>query len=97
VANLIHCGPGSVLAGLGASVCTGTYAAGTDVNITAYLVVGGVPVSVNGNTGFGGWTANCDTTEDVPLLTDTCHLPTPLTGGDPSGLIGNQSIGALFY
>ena len=97
VANLIHCGPGSALAGLGDSVCTGTYAAGTNLNITAYLVVGGVPTSVNGNTAFGGWTANCDTTVDVPVLTDTCALPTPVTGGDPSGLVGNQSVGALFY
>jgi hypothetical protein len=91
VPNLIHCGPGSELAGLGNSVCTGTYAAGNTVTITASLA--GQPL----NNTFGGWTANCDTTADVPNLTATCTLPTPVDGGDPSGLVGNQSIGALFY
>jgi hypothetical protein len=91
VANLIHCGPGSALAGLGNSVCTGTYAAGTNLTITASLA--GTAI----DTSFGGWTANCDTTADVPDLTNTCTLPTPSGGGDPSGLVGNQSVGALFY
>ena len=71
VPNLIHCGPGSEIAGLGNSVCTGTYAAGTDVTITASLAGGTLD-----NT-FGGWTANCDTIVDVPNMTATCTLPTP--------------------
>jgi hypothetical protein len=91
VPNLIHCGPGSVIAGLGNSVCTGTYAAGTNVTITASLAGAAL------NNTFGGWTANCDTVADTPNMTATCALPTPVNGGDPSGLIGNQSIGALFY
>jgi hypothetical protein len=91
VANLIHCGPGSELAGLGNSVCTGTYAAGTNVTITASLAGKAL------DTTFGGWTANCDLTEDVPDMKNTCALPTPATGGDPSGLVGDQSVGALFY
>jgi hypothetical protein len=73
VPNLIHCGPGSALAGLGNSVCTGTYAAGIPITITASLAGGALD-----NT-FGGWTANCDTVVDVPNLTDTCSLPTPTT------------------
>jgi hypothetical protein len=88
VPNLIHCGPGSLLAGLGNSVCTGTYAAGTNVTITASL--GGAALD---NT-FGGWTANCDTTVDTPNTAATCAFPNTAT---PSGLIGNQSAGALFY
>jgi hypothetical protein len=92
VPNLIHCGPGSVLAGLGDSVCTGTYAAGTNVTVTAYLVVGGTESALD-NT-FGGWTANCDDTTNTPNLTSTCTLP---NGTNTSGLVGNQSIGALFY
>ena len=172
---LIHCGPGSVTAGYGNSVCTGTYAAGTNVTIIASLAGSALDAT------FGGWTANCDTTVDVPDMTDACTLPTPSkpigtgyttaaglststtgvgsgavisitglagnltsctattpgsgyfvgdlvypiqagatgssclveavsgaggvltmtatmeTGGDPSGLVGNQSVGALFY
>ncbi len=91
VPNLIHCGPGSVLAGLGNSVCTGTYAAGTNVTITASLAGNAL------DTTFGGWTANCDTVADTPNFTNTCALPTPAGGGDPSGLVGSQSVGALFY
>lgn len=93
VPNLIHCGPGSKLAGLGNSVCTGTYATGTNLTVTASLVVGGVISSLD--TTFGGWTANCDDTINTPNLTATCSLPNK--GGDTSGLVGNQSVGALFY
>jgi len=70
VPNLIHCGPGSEIAGLGNSVCTGTYAAGTNVTITASLAGAALD-----NT-FGGWTANCDTVVDTPNMTNTCALPT---------------------
>jgi hypothetical protein len=91
VPNLIHCGPGSETAGLGNSVCTGTYAAGSNVTITASLAGKAL------DTTFGGWTANCDITADVPDFANTCALPTPAAGGDPSGLVGNQSVGALFY
>jgi hypothetical protein len=86
--NLIHCGPGSEAAGLGNSVCTGTYAAGSTVTITASL--GGQAL----DSTFGGWTANCDNVVDTPNLTSTCTFPNTAT---PSGLVGNQSAGALFY
>ena len=91
VPNLIHCGPGSEIAGLGNSVCTGTYAAGTDVTITASLAGAALD-----NT-FGGWTANCDNSIPpiyTPNMTNTCTLPNL---SNPSGLVGDQSVGALFY
>ncbi len=91
VPDLIHCGPGSPIAGLGNSVCTGTYAAGTNVTITASLAGSSL------DTTFGGWTANCDIVADTPNVSANCALPTPPNGGDPSGLVGNQSVGALFY
>jgi uncharacterized protein YjdB len=98
---LIHCGPGSEIAGYGNSVCTGTYAANTNVTITASL--SGNSTSTEFTTTFGGWTANCDTGVlaanglPEPDMTSTCTLPTPASGGDPSGLYGDQSVGALFY
>jgi small basic protein len=93
VANLIHCGPGSEIAGLGNSVCTGTYASNSTVTITASLA--GATLD---NT-FGGWTANCDKTTDSngngnPNTTSTCVFPNVVT---TTGLLGNQSAGALFY
>jgi hypothetical protein len=99
---LIHCGPGSEIAGYGNSVCTGTYASNMNVTITASLA-GVVSTSPEFTSTFGGWTANCDTGVlaanglPEPDLTSTCSLPTPPTGGDPSGLTGDQSVGALFY
>ena len=93
--NLIHCGPGSENAGLGNSVCSGTYAAGSTVKLTAWLTSPNKPGQLIplDNT-FGGWTANCDNTVNVPNLTNTCTFPNTST---PSGLVGNQSAGALFY
>lgn len=67
-ANVIHCGPGSQSAGLGAPVCTATYPinptlpvtptpACPDVNVPCTPVV----VTAPAETGvkFGGWSANC--------------------------------------
>jgi len=88
---LIHCGPGSVTAGYGNSVCTGTYAAGVQVTLTASLA------GVTPDNTFGGWTANCDTSAPpiyTPNLSDTCTFPNNST---TSGLVGDQSAGALFY
>jgi hypothetical protein len=79
---LIHCGPGSEIAGYGNSVCTGTYAANTNVTITASLA--GDSTSTEFTSTFGGWTANCDTGVlaanglPEPDLSSTCALPTPL-------------------
>lgn len=48
--NVIHCGPGSVAAGLGPPVCTATYPIGATVTVTAPAEAG---------VSFGGWTYNC--------------------------------------
>lgn len=71
VADLIHCGPGSTSGG---SVCVGTYPAGSVVTLT------------ESGTGFGGWSANCDTTPNVPDTAPTCTVT----------LSGNASVGAIF-
>jgi hypothetical protein len=89
---LIHCGPGSEIAGYGNSVCTGTYAAGMNVTLTASLA--GDSTSSEFTSTFGGWTANCDTTIDKPVMGANCTFPNTST---PSGLVGDQSAGALFY
>lgn len=68
--NLIHCGPGSEIAGLGDSVCTGSYAVVSDVKLTAYLTDPAKPgqtIAVD-NT-FGGWSSNCDTTATTTKTT----------------------------
>jgi hypothetical protein len=72
-ANLIHCGPGSKTGG---SVCVGTYPNGSTVTLTE---------SATGNS-FGGWSANCDTTPNVPDITPTCTVT----------LNGDSSVGAIF-
>ena len=89
---LIHCGPGSEIAGYGNSVCTGTYAAGTNVTLTASLA--GDSISPEFTSTFGGWTANCDNTINTPNTSANCTFPNTAT---PSGLVGDQSAGALFY
>ncbi|MGD0942076.1 MAG: putative Ig domain-containing protein, partial [Terracidiphilus sp.] len=98
----IHCGPGSETAGYGNSVCTGTYAAGTAVMLTASLA--GNSTSTEFTSTFGGWTANCDTSTDVPDLASTCTLPAFTDENFGTSTIpvvvpvsGNQSVGALFY
>jgi hypothetical protein len=59
-ANLIHCGPGSEIAGLGNSVCTGTYASGSTVTLTAHLTDPAQPGTIIPvDDTFGGWSSNC--------------------------------------
>lgn len=82
--NLIHCGPGSEIAGLGNSVCTGTYASGSVVKLTASLAGKAL------DSTFGGWTSNCDTATNTPDTNSTCSLPS-------ADFAGGQSAGALFY
>jgi hypothetical protein len=82
VPNLIHCGPGSTSGG---SVCTGVYETGSTVTLTE---------SPTG-TGFGGWSSGdgapgvgCVVASGTTLLNSpTCTVT----------LIGNTSIGAIFY
>jgi hypothetical protein len=99
VANLIHCGP-VFASGSTGSVCTGTYAVGSKVTLTA---------SPTGSS-FGGWSAaNCGT----PITTTTTTTDpdtgkttttTTITGYTPNmtstctvTLQSSMSVGAIFY
>lgn len=66
--NVIHCGPASSTAGLGAPVCTATYPinptlpiaptpACPDVNVPCTPVI--ITAPAEAGVKFGGWTANC--------------------------------------
>ena len=98
---LIHCGPGSEIAGYGNSVCTGTYAAGSVVTLTVSPF----------DAYFGGWSSNCDTTattittvftvSSVTFGTNTATIVvTNMAGntmsvgdvGEFLGLTGNASV-----
>ncbi|MGO8932762.1 MAG: Ig-like domain-containing protein [Terracidiphilus sp.] len=76
--NVLHCGPGSVGAGLGGSVCVATYPVGTTITLTAPAGAGA----------FGGWSYNC-----VPLSGITAAGPNScqvtLTFDDTVGAIFN--------
>jgi hypothetical protein len=73
VADVIHCGPASTNT---SSVCVGTYPVGTSVTLTE-----------NPESGtFGGWSANCDTTTNVPNLTTTCTVT----------LANSESVAGIF-
>jgi hypothetical protein len=65
--NLIHCGPGSVAAGLGNSVCVANYPVGFTVTLTE---------SPTGSS-FGGWSSNCENPLGTPDVTPTCTLILP--------------------
>ncbi|GGA69738.1 hypothetical protein GCM10011507_21590 [Edaphobacter acidisoli] len=76
--NVLHCGPGSVGANLGGSVCTATYPVGATVTLTAP------------NTGakFGGWSYNCGNTGTITQAgPNTCTVT--LTTNDTVGAIFN--------
>ena len=77
--NVIHCGPASQTAGLGAPVCTATYPIGAVVTVTAPAEPG---------VHFGGWTANC--IQSTPVTStgpNTCVVD--LTYNDTVGAIFN--------
>ncbi|HEX8713205.1 MAG TPA: Ig-like domain-containing protein [Terracidiphilus sp.] len=77
--NVIHCGPGSTAAGLGAPVCTATYPIGATITVTAPAESG-----VN----FGGWTYNCKQASPVSATgPNTCTVN--LTTNDTVGAIFN--------
>lgn len=77
--NVIHCGPGSAAAGLGAPVCTATYPIGATITVTAPSEPG-----VN----FGGWTYNCVSQTSVSATgPNTCTVD--LTTNDTVGAIFN--------
>jgi hypothetical protein len=81
--NLIHCGPGSENAGLGNSVCTGTYAVGSNTTLTAWLTSPAQPgVLIPVDDTFGGWSANCNTT-----ITGTAFTVSSVTFGTNTATI----------
>ena len=76
---VIHCGPGSQSAGLGAPVCTATYPVGAFITVTAPAEPG---------VKFGGWTSNCIVTTPVTEAgPNTCIVNT--TTNDTVGAIFN--------
>jgi hypothetical protein len=85
--NVIHCGPGSVAAGLGASVCSAPYPIGATIPLTA--------PSQNG-VAFGGWSYNCTPTVAVNAAgPNSCSV---IVGNDTSATnpTSNVSVGAIF-
>jgi hypothetical protein len=69
--NLIHCGPGSEIAGLGNSVCTGTYASGSVAPLHAWLADPATGQKIAVDNTFGGWSSNCNTSDTGPAFTVT--------------------------
>ena len=77
--NVIHCGPASPTAGMGAPVCTATYPVGAIVTVTAPSEPG---------VSFGGWSSNCITQSPVTASgPNTCTVD--LTTNDTVGAIFN--------
>jgi uncharacterized protein YjdB len=84
VVDLIHCGPGSVIAGMGASVCVGTYPIGSSVTLTESPA----------DSSFGGWSENCGTAVVNPGGSITY---TPDTGPTCTvTLNSNYTVGVIF-
>jgi uncharacterized protein YjdB len=75
--NVLHCGPGSTGAGLGASVCVATYPVGTTVTLTAPAGAGA----------FGGWSYNCVGPAITAAGPNSCQVT--LTFDDTVGAIFN--------
>lgn len=85
--NVIHCGPGSVAAGLGAPVCSAPYPINTTVVLTA----------PSGTGQFGGWSYNC-TPNPNPSTAAGPNTCTIIVGDDTAPVNPNSSvsIGAIF-
>ena len=77
--NVIHCGPGSVAAGLGTSVCVATYPIGASVIFTA----------PTGTGNFGGWSSTCAPIGSVTQLGPNQCKITPTTYNETVGAIFN--------
>jgi uncharacterized protein YjdB len=76
--DVLHCGPGSVGAGYGGSVCVATYPVGSAVILTAPAGAGA----------FGGWSYNCTPLEAISAAgPNSCEVF--LTTNDTVGAIFN--------
>jgi hypothetical protein len=105
--NVIHCGPGSQAAGLGAPVCTATY----PIETTTPAGTPGVLIKAQGGQ-FGGWSYNCEQSDSQGnLLAGTsytaagpnyCVAPLTVTPIDPvtHAVLATEypsvTIGAIF-
>lgn len=78
--NVIHCGPGSVAAGLGAPVCTATYPVGATITVTAPAIPG---------VKFGGWSSNCAPNPFTPSQAGPNTCTVDLTTNDTIGAVFN--------
>ena len=81
--NVLHCGPGSVAAGLGPSVCVATYPIGTPITLTAPAESG---------VQFGGWSSSCTAINPNPSTAagpNQCSFTINSTNT-------NISVGAIF-
>jgi len=94
--DVIHCGPGSAAAGLGASVCSAPYPIDATITLTT------ITSATNGaNAGdgvaFGGWSYNCIGNPNPPTATGT-NTCTVTLGNDTSTTnpTSNVSVGAIF-
>jgi hypothetical protein len=98
--NVIHCGPGSNAAGLGAPVCTATYPLNPDPLNPGYPDPNNptkVLLKATG-TNFGGWSYNC-----IPSDANGNALPAGSTLWTAAGpnycyvdLTTNDTVGAIF-
>ncbi|MGH9600328.1 MAG: Ig-like domain-containing protein [Terracidiphilus sp.] len=89
--NVLHCGPGSNAAGLGASVCVATYPIGATITLT-------VPASTGAQ--FGGWSSSCTTTSPNPPSAtgvNTCVVnPSAYIKSNPPIAPTNETVGVIF-
>jgi len=86
--NVIHCGPGSVAAGLGNPVCSAPYPIDARVTLTAPAGYGQ----------FGGWSYTCQTISPNPSQAGVTNTCTMTVGNDTSSTnpTSNVSVGAIF-
>ncbi len=80
--NVIHCGPGSAGAGLGASVCVATYPVDSTGTVKVTL-----RAPAQSGVSFGGWSSNC-----MPVVPINAPGPNSCT----VLLTTNDTVGAIF-
>ena len=110
-ANAIHCGPGSIAAGLGTPVCVGSYPLGTQVTLTTNVTTGTFggfasgPATITINTGTATnpiYTvvpspSYCTPPAGQPTQTgvNTCTINPP-SNPAPNGLLGDDTVVGIF-
>jgi Bacterial Ig-like domain (group 2) len=89
--NVIHCGPGSVKAGLGEPVCQATYPIAPPPPVTIPPTPLGPPTTITltapaGTGQFGGWSSNCSEAGATAVGPNTCTV----------NLTTSDSVGGIF-